>query len=178
MDHHGPHTHPPHPPPVAVDERTSLAGLRAVATFEAVKGIAVLALLCILFAVHKHVEDLAWDLLFHLHIDPDRHLAEDFLKAATSLNDTRIWTIAAAGLAYASVRFTEAWGLWHRRVWAEWFALLSGAMYLPWELLKFAEHRNWQHIAILAINIVIIVYMLFVRVRSCRPPAQCADSSA
>ncbi len=175
MDHRQPHVHQP---PVAVDERTSLAGLRTVATFEAIKGVAVLALMFILFAVHKHVEDLAWDLLFHLHIDPDRNFAEAFLKAATSLSDARVWTIAAAALAYAAVRFTEAWGLWHRRVWAEWFALLSGMLYLPWEILKLAEHTNWEHVAILMINIVIVVYMLYVRVRSCRPPANCANASA
>ena len=170
--HHEAHVHPA---PVAVDERTSLAGLRAVATFEAVKGIAVLVLMLVLLAVHKHVEDLAWDLLFHLHIDPDHRFAEAFLKAATKLSDTRIWTIAGAALVYATVRFTEAWGLWHRRVWAEWFALLSGTLYLPWEIMKLAEHKNWEHAAVLGLNVVIVLYMLVVRVRSYRPPVNCED---
>ncbi len=71
-------------------------------------------------------------------------------------------------LTYCAVRFIEAWGLWNRRVWAEWFALLSGAMYLPWEILKIAERADWERIGVLLVNIVIVLYMLEIRVRACR----------
>lgn len=156
-------------PPSGLDERTSMAGLRTIATLEAAKGIGVILLLLILFVVHTHAEDLVEDFLYHLHIDPDRKGAQAILHAADRLTDMRLWTIAAAAITYSSVRFIEAWGLWHRRVWAEWFALLSGAMYLPWEILKVVEHATWMHISILAINIVIILYMLYVRIRSTQP---------
>ena len=71
-------------------------------------------------------------------------------------------------LAYAAVRFTEAWGLWYRRVWAEWFALLSGTLYLPIEIQKVAEHHHWLPITVLAVNLTIVLYMLEIRVRSAR----------
>lgn len=161
-------------PPSAIDERSSRAGLRAVASFEAAKGIAVLALGILLLFVHAHAEDLASSLLFHLHIDPDRRMAHALLTAAQRLNDARLITIAAAAVSYTTVRFVEAWGLWNRRVWAEWFALLSGCLYLPWECLKLAERVDWERLGVLAVNIVIILYMLYVRVSSCRPPAKCS----
>jgi uncharacterized membrane protein (DUF2068 family) len=66
------------------------------------------------------------------------------------------------------VRFVEAWGLWNLRIWAEWFALLSGTLYLPWEILKVAEHATWERIGVLLINIGIVLYMLFIRVRDTR----------
>lgn len=154
--------------PAGLDDRTSTAGLRAIASLEAAKGIGVLLLLLVLFLVHTHAEDLTEDLFYHLHIDPDRRGAQAVLHAADRLTDMRLWTIAAAALSYASVRFVESWGLWHRRVWAEWFALLSGALYLPWEALKVAERATWMHISILAINVLIVLYMLYVRVRSAR----------
>lgn len=152
--------------PPAVDDHTSTAGLRAIATLEAVKGIGVVLLLLILFGVHRHAENMMEDLLYHLHIDPDRRAAQAVLHAADRLTDMRLWTIAIAALSYATVRFVESWGLWHRRVWAEWFALLSGALYLPWEALKVAERASWVHISILAINVIIVLYMLWVRIRS------------
>lgn len=155
-------------PPPGLDDRTSTAGLRAIATLEAAKGIGVIALLLVLLIVHRHAEGLMEDLLYHLHIDPDRRAAQAVLHAADRLTDMRLWTIAAAALSYAGVRFVESWGLWHRRVWAEWFALLSGALYLPWEALKVAERATWMHISILAINVAIVLYMLFVRLRSAR----------
>jgi len=156
------------PLPPALDDRTSRAGLRAVATFEAAKGIAVVALMFVLFGVHSHAEYIAENLLFHLHIDLDRRFAHEVMTAALRLSDTRLLTIAAAALSYATVRFVEAWGLWNRRVWAEWFALLSGAMYVPLEVLRLAQHPNWIHVAVLVINVAIVLYMLYVRIRSFR----------
>ncbi len=161
-----PHRH--HRPPQAVDEHASKAGLRAVAVFEAGKGILVLALAAALVAVRDHIEDLAEDLLYHLHIGFDHRLAQALLHGASSLSDMRAWTVVAVAMSYATVRFVEAWGLWHRRVWAEWFALLSGALYLPFEILKVAEHRGWETIAVLVINLVIVFYMLEIRIREAR----------
>lgn len=162
-----------HPPPPAVDERSSAAGLRVVASFEALKGIAVLGLGIALLVVRKHAEVLTESLLFHLHIDPDRRLAHMLLSAATRLSDARLLTIAGAMVTYCTVRFIEAWGLWNRRVWAEWFALLSGAMYLPWEILKIAERADWERIGVLLVNIAIILYMLEIRVRECGIRLRC-----
>jgi len=151
--------------PQAVDEHSSKAGLRAVASFEAFKGILVLGLGIALLAVHSHVQDVAENLLYHLHIDFDRRVGHMLLNAASTVNNARWWTIGAAIGTYSSVRFIEAWGLWNMRVWAEWFALLSGTMYLPWEILKLMERVDWDRVAVLVINLIIIVYMLAIRIR-------------
>lgn len=158
-------------PVVAVDDCSSDAGLRAVASFEAVKGVAVILLGILLIAVHHHVEDFAEDLLDWLHIDADRRFGHMVLNAATKINDARLWTIVGASLTYSGVRFIEAWGLWHRRVWAEWFALLSGALYLPLEIFKVSEHATWERILILVINLAIVFYMLYIRLRAMRHPS-------
>ncbi|HEX4168075.1 MAG TPA: DUF2127 domain-containing protein [Bryobacteraceae bacterium] len=156
--------------PLAVDDRTSKAGLRTVASFEALKGFVVLALGIALVAEHSRVQDLTENLLYHLHVDFDHRLGHALLDAATKLSDTRWWTIGAAVGSYSTVRFIEAWGLWNRRVWAEWFALLSGALYLPWEFMKLIEHVNWDRVAVIVINLIIISYMAFIRVRELRRP--------
>jgi uncharacterized membrane protein (DUF2068 family) len=163
------------PAPEAVDERTSAAGLRAVAVFEAAKGTIVLLLgLGLLALLHKDVESFAEGLLAHLHINPDRRLSHAVLHAASRVTDGQLWGIAAAAVAYTSVRYAEAWGLWHRRVWAEWFALLSGALYLPWEIVKLIERPNLLHGSVFAGNLAIVVYMLCIRARACWP-APCAE---
>ena len=69
------------------------------------------------------------------------------------------------GFAESIVRFVEAYGLWHYRIWAEWFALLSGCLYLPWEIYKVAQKPTWIHWVVLAFNVVIVLYMLYVRLR-------------
>ena len=52
------------------------------------------------------------------------------------VTNTRLWLMAGFAALYATVRFTEAYGLWHGRRWAEWFAALSGAVYVPVELYE------------------------------------------
>jgi uncharacterized membrane protein (DUF2068 family) len=146
--------------PQAIDVPAIKAGLRAVATFEASKGLLVLLLgLGLLDLLHRDVEETAENLLLHLRIDPDRRLARVILDAASKLTDARLWTLAGTAVAYAGVRFTEAWGLWNRRTWAQWFALLSGALYLPWEVLKLAQRVNWVHAGVFVGNVIILMYM-------------------
>jgi uncharacterized membrane protein (DUF2068 family) len=154
--------------PPALDQRSSDAGLRAVASFEAFKGVLVILLGLFVVIYHQRAEDVTESLLDHLHIHTDRRLGHALMHAAATLSDARLWTILAAILAYATVRFVEAWGLWHRRVWAEWFALLSGAMYLPLELLKVAERATWERVSVLVLNTMIVLYMLYIRLRERR----------
>jgi uncharacterized membrane protein (DUF2068 family) len=154
--------------PQAVDRRASAAGLRTVAVFEASKGVLVVALAIILIAVRGQIEDYAEDFLYALHLDPDRRFARMVMEAASKLSDARAWTVALAAATYSTVRFVEAWGLWNLRVWAEWFALLSGTLYLPWEILKVAERVTWERLGVLVINVAIVLYMLFIRVRAAR----------
>ena len=150
------------------DLRTSTTGLRAVASFEAFKGAAVVLLGIVLLIYHSHAEDFTESMLDHLHIDEDKRIGQMLMHAASQISDARLWTIAGAALTYATVRFVEAWGLWHRRIWAEWFALLSGAMYLPWEILKVSQRATAERIIVLAINVAIVLYMLFIRIRERR----------
>jgi uncharacterized membrane protein (DUF2068 family) len=164
-----------HHPPEALDRRSSAAGLRAVAIFEAGKGLLVLTLgLGLLSLLHKDVEGAAESLLAHVHLHQDGRLSRIFLDAASRATDARLWGLAVAAVAYAAVRFIEACGLWTRRVWAEWFALLSGALYMPWEILKIAERPNAFHFGVLAVNLAIVAYMALVRVQACRLPP-CED---
>ena len=147
--------------------RTTTAGLRAIAMFEAAKGLAVLPLgFGMLGLLHSNLEATAETLLVHLHVNPDRRVSQILLHAASRMTDARLWGIAAGAVAYTCVRFTEAWGLWRRRTWAQWFALLSGAMYLPWEFVELVDHLNWLHVSLFLGNLAILLYMLFIRTQA------------
>jgi uncharacterized membrane protein (DUF2068 family) len=168
-----------HPPKSDLEDlRTSSAGLRAVASFEAIKGAGVILLGIVLLLYHSHAEDLAESLLDHLHIGEDRRIGQMLMHAASQVSDARLWTIAGAALTYATVRFVEAWGLWHRRIWAEWFALLSGAMYLPLEILKLAQRGTLDRVVVFVLNVIIVMYMLFIRIRERRWPLSVTNPDA
>jgi uncharacterized membrane protein (DUF2068 family) len=140
------------------------AGVRAVALFEAVKGALVLAAgFGLLSLVHRDLEDLAERLVRHSHLDPASHYPRVFVEAAARMNDTRLRTLAALAFAYSVVRFVEAYGLWHMRAWAEWFAILSGCVYLPVELYELIERPTHLRGLVLFFNSVIVAYLLYVR---------------
>jgi uncharacterized membrane protein (DUF2068 family) len=139
-------------------------GLRTVAIIEAVKGILALAVAILLFSLaHKDLYEIADHVTDALHIDPDGRLSNMLFTAADKATEKGLWVFAFAVIAYAAVRFTEAYGLWHERDWAEWFALLSGALYLPWEIIAIVHHSDWLRWGILIINVMIILYMAELR---------------
>jgi uncharacterized membrane protein (DUF2068 family) len=157
------------PVPSAIDESSYAAGLRTIATFEALKGILVLlAGFGLLHFLHRDAGDAAEHFVHRLHLNPSRHIGRVFIEAASKLTDAKLWALAIGALAYSSVRFVEAYGLWHRRVWAEWFALLSGMLYIPWELYEVLDRPTKFRFGILAINVVIVLYMAWIRMAEWR----------
>jgi uncharacterized membrane protein (DUF2068 family) len=141
----------------------NLQVLRAVATFELAKGMIVLLAACgILLLVHREDPwDIADGLLRLLHISPDHHFAQVFLDWADNLTEAKVWAVAAAAIAYSLLRFAEAYGLWYARAWAEWIALISGTIYLPFEIYKVAYRQSLFHISVLLINVAVVLYMVY-----------------
>jgi uncharacterized membrane protein (DUF2068 family) len=143
------------------------AGLRTVAAFEAAKGLVVVAAgLGLLSLIHHDVQRAAETLVRHLHLNPAQHYPRIFIDAAGRTTDTRLWLLASGAFAYATVRGVEAYGLWHARPWAEWFAIVSGALYLPIEIYELAHHATLVKMAVLAVNAGIVGYVYQVRSRT------------
>jgi uncharacterized membrane protein (DUF2068 family) len=137
--------------------------LRAVAMFEFFKGIFVVAMgVCALALVHKDVWLIAETLLALLHISTDRHSAQLFLDFADTITDARLWAAARIAFAYAALRFTESYGLWKGRTWAEWVALISGALLLPWEVRELMRGITVFRCALFLGNLAVVLYMLHV----------------
>lgn len=143
--------------------RPHIKVLRAVASLELTKGLIVLAgAFGILFLVHKDPGDVAdWCLTF-LHISPDHHFAQVFLDWADTLTATKLWVVAGTAAVYSCLRFVEAYGLWKARAWAEWIALISGTLYLPFEIFKVVTRANIFHVGLLVVNLAVVFYMSYV----------------
>lgn len=146
-----------------VHRRTQQRVLRAVAVLEFSKGIFVVAMgICALALVHRDVWLIAEILLTKLHISTDHRWAQIFLDFADSVTDARLWAAARFAFAYAALRFTEGYGLWRERTWAEWVAFLSGMLLLPWEIRELSRGITFWRSALLIGNIAIVLYMLYV----------------
>ncbi len=136
--------------------------LRLVASFEFLKGIFVLLIgLSALLLVHKDAWVIAESLLALLHISTDRHVAQLFLDFADDITDTRLWAAAWLAFAYSVLRFTEAYGLWMQRTWAEWVAFGSGMLLIPLEIRELLRGITIVRSVMFVGNLVIVFYMLY-----------------
>src|SRR5579859_3997859 len=141
-------------------------GLRTLAVFEVAKGAIVLLLACgVLPIIHKNLDEMASRVAALLHVNPEGKLSNLFLELASHATDHTLWVLALAALVYAAVRSIEAYGLWQQREWAQWFELLSTALYLPEELYWLLRHPSLLKYAVLVTNIVILLFMLILGVK-------------
>jgi uncharacterized membrane protein (DUF2068 family) len=149
--------------------------LRAVAGFEFFKGsFVVLMGLCALALVHRDVWLYAESLLALLHISTDRRSAQMFLDFADRVTDARLWAAARIAFAYAALRFVEAYGLWKARTWAEWVALVSGALLLPLEIRELMRGVTAWRCFLFIANMAVVLYMLYVIRNNRRERAEAA----
>jgi len=139
--------------------------LRGIATLEFSKGVLIFLVACVfLFVVHRESSDLGQAILDLLHISPDHHFARVFLRWADSLADMKTWAVAGVAFSYSALRFVEAYGLWRARAWAEWIALLSASLYVPFEAYGWMREPNLFHSSLLLINLAVVFYMAYLRI--------------
>jgi uncharacterized membrane protein (DUF2068 family) len=140
--------------------------VRAVAYFEAAKGLLVLATATgLLSLIHRDVYEIAATLVEHAHLDPASKYPQIFLDAAAKVGDTRLLMLAAGAALYAGVRLVEAYGLYFGRVWAEALAALSGAIYVPFEVIGLLRSPSWHSAALLVVNLGIVALMVQAMIR-------------
>jgi len=135
-------------------------GLRAVAAFEAAKGLVVLlAGFGVLLLIHRDLQAAAERIVVHLHLDPASRYPRIFLRAATESTPGRLRLLALGAFVYSTLRFIEAVGLWRARRWAEWFGVATGLIYVPFEAIAFVRRPELEPFLALLLNLMIVVIL-------------------
>lgn len=148
-------------------------GLRAVAAVEFSKGVlGVVFAFGVVALVHRDLWDVMDNFLEFLHINTDRHFAQVLLDLADRITEGEMWMIATAAFAYSTLRFVEAYGLWRTRIWAEWLAILSGLIYMPFEIHGIMLKSTPLRWALLVINLGLVLYVAGVRISGWRAEHQ------
>ena len=135
--------------------------IRLIAFFEAAKGLFVLlAGLGMLSLVHRNLHNLAVRLVDHSHLNPASRYPQIFIDAASNIQDSRLVLLALGAAAYSTIRLAEAYGLFYEKAWAELLAAGSGAIYIPFELVRFMRHPNLLGAALFLANVGIVTVMV------------------
>jgi uncharacterized membrane protein (DUF2068 family) len=156
----------PHP---KLGDPAHIKGVRTVATWEFAKGIVVvLAGLGVFSMRHKDIWGVAESFLEFFHVNPLHHYVGVFIDLVYRVSDVRLWKIAVVASIYVILRFVEAYGLWYIRPWAEWLAIASGAMYIPFEVADLIRKPDWFRLLVVVVNVGIILYMLALRLEAAK----------
>ncbi len=163
---HIPHPRIPHP---RIDDPAHIKGVRTVATFEFAKGFVVLLAGLGIFSMrHRDIWGIAESFLEFLHANPHHHFVGIFIDVVYRISDVRVWKIVVIATVYVILRFIEAYGLWYLRPWAEWLAIASGSIYIPFEVADVLRRADWIRLLILAINVAIVLYMVMLRLEAAK----------
>jgi len=156
----------PHP---RIDDPGHIKGVRTVATLEFTKGmIVVLAGLGVFSMRHKDIWGVAECFLEFFHANPHHHFAGIFIDLVYRISDVRLWKIVVVATVYVILRFVEAYGLWYLRPWAEWLAIASGSIYIPFEVADMLRRPDGIRLLIIAVNVGIVLYMLMLRLEAAK----------
>lgn len=79
-----------------------------------------------------------------------------------NFNQEQILSIAILASVMGVVRWVEASGIWLNKSWAQWLAVFSGFIYIPFEINELMNRFSWLLVLVLLINVVIVTYLLYV----------------
>jgi len=142
--------------------RTHGRGLRVIAAFKLLKGLALLGLaIGALRLLHKDVEAIVVHWINVFQVDPHGHYMQLLLAKVAKIDDRRLKELSAGTFVYSTIFLTEGVGLMLRQRWAEYLTIISTASLLPLEIYELIKHTSIGKILAFAINIAVVVYLIW-----------------
>lgn len=135
----------------------------AHATVFTLLAVALLLVESNLAHIHRWAESLI-DKLSGPLSDTGQQASRSFLaRQAQKLFDLQPGTIKlllALAVAYAAVEWTEAYGLWRERRWAEYLTVVATTGFLPLEIHELIKSVTVVRVLALIVNIALIVWLV------------------
>lgn len=141
--------------------RKSATTLILIALFKLVKGLMLLAVgVGAVKLLHRDIAQTISDWVDFLRVDPDNRFIHGILTRLLRLSPAQLKAASVGTFIYAGLLLTEGIGLLLRKRWAEYFTIVTTAGLIPLELYELSKHITAAKVAILAINIAIVAYLV------------------
>lgn len=138
-------------------------GLKAVALLEASKGVLALCVALGVYTLFSHdAQKIVIELIQHCHLNPASYYPHLLIEKVALITPQNLNLITIGIMLYGAIRFIEAYGLWRAKRWTEWFALVSGAIYIPFEVYELIKQVDVLTVGAFVINILVVGYMMAV----------------
>jgi uncharacterized membrane protein (DUF2068 family) len=110
--------------------------------------------------LHKDIGATVQHWVNVLHVDPDNHFFHKIVTKVLGVTPAQLKAIGIGTFFYAALLLTEGVGLLLRRYWAEYFTVITTAVFIPLELYEIAKHLSVAKIIVLIVNVAIVWYLI------------------
>lgn len=148
----------------SVLNRRHRIGLLLIAAYKLLGALLLFAVgIGALKLVHKDIDDVVWHALVEvLHRNPESRLVNFIFDKAELLNDPLLKRIGFAAFCYSGLGVLEAVGLYLEKTWGEFLTVAITGSFLPLELHEVIRRVTWVRVSLLAVNTVVVIYLLWV----------------
>ncbi len=141
-----------------------------IGIFKLLKGVSLLLLgFGLLKLLHRDVAAVTQHWIEVLRVDPDNRFIHRALVRIFNVSPKQLRELSAGTFIYAAVFLTEGLGLLARKHWAEYMTLISTGLFIPLEVYEIWRHLTMLKLAVTAVNIAIVWYLVL-RVRRPKIP--------
>ena len=136
--------------------------IRLIAAFKFLKAGVLIALGVGAFKLlHKDIADVAEHWIEALKLDPANRFVDAALGRASNLRPAQIQKLGLGSFIYAGLFLAEGVGLWLLKRWGEWLTVIITSSLVPLELYEIHQHPSWARWGVLAVNVGIVVYLIY-----------------
>jgi hypothetical protein len=137
--------------------------LKTIACLKVFRGSIAISIGVSLFLVYRSPEAFSWiDHPVLGSIASNDPFFQMLFVWLGSFKQEQILSIAILASLMGILRWVEAGGIWLNKSWAQWLAVFSGFIYIPFEINELIHRFSWLMVAILFVNILIVSYLLYV----------------
>ncbi len=136
-------------------------GLKLIGAFKFASGLLLVALGVGLFRdQHADMREEAEHLVAALKLDPGNHYIHSVIEKVSGIKPGQLKAIGVGTFLYALIYLAEGGGLLLGRRWAEYFTVVATGLFIPVELYEVATRPTLIKVAVLAINVACVVYVV------------------
>ena len=108
-----------------------------------------------------------------VELDTRRPFIHHLIDRLGHLSRHQVTLFGIAAIAYGALELVEGFGLWRRYRWAEWLTVIATSILIPFELYELVHRPSALKAAGLAVNVLIVIYLLRIVMRGGRerPPS-------
>ena len=145
----------------AARQQESGTTLLLIALFKLFKGVLLLIVaIGALRLLHKDVSTVVQHWIDLLRVDPDNRFIHRIIVKSFGIQAKQLKEISAGTFFYSGILLTEGIGLLMKKHWAEYFTVISTAVFIPLEVYEIFHRFTFVRVGVLIVNVAIVWYLV------------------